>query len=666
MPIAPILESFARGTTMHGVPKAIRSRSLCGRVFWSVICVSAALMFSAQFAQLLAKYYAYPKKVTIEVVPSSVPFPAISLCNMRNLDIMILNELNNMFKNGSGPQQWRNMTSSRFIHEYLRVVSKYFTMFGDKSIDMSVFQTVLTRTTIATNIERDEVVAAGVPLKEFIVTCRFGGHDCDRSTDFHQFFDSYYYNCFTYVAPAQDDPDSTLAEGLENGWSTTILTGSGMLEKNEEIRMIPGTHERFSPMSSSEGVRVVIHPPNTTPYPHTEGFDIPPGYSVTLGVKARENIRIKAPHGNCLDNNPFQEVHDANESTHHEEGQYRLISCQKLCLQREITKRCGCKDIALPGHGNYPDLKFCSDDTDIPERCELNATEECVEALIKVHDRFLCVRNTSVYVTRNATQTRSCGCYPPCHEQSYDVTYSLSKWPAESFDGEEAYIDIFDTERYPSRFLGPEDRAKFELYGKYFDYVNRREAMQDFARLNVYIADSNVLKTEESEDYSQSQLLSDIGGQLGLWVGISVITLAEMLELFLDVVRYIFKSKGPNSKGKNFSRDPEYGQQRDVSHATARDYGNNHLALNCDNHIMCNGAVPLTALHHHQEYDCLYSDAPPPSNHHHNNTTTTTAAAAVTANGDTRASRFAALSPFAVAPDHVAAAGVDGSLHFTT
>ena len=52
--------------------------------------------------------------------------------------------------------------------------------------------------------------------------------------------------------------------------------------------------------------------------------------------------------------------------------------------------------------------------------------------------------------------------------------------------------------------------------------------MEDFARLNVYIADSNVIITQEMEDYSSTQLVSDIGGQLGLWVGISIITLAEV------------------------------------------------------------------------------------------------------------------------------------------
>lgn len=37
------------------------------------------------------------------------------------------------------------------------------------------------------------------------------------------------------------------------------------------------------------------------------------------------------------------------------------------------------------------------------------------------------------------------------------------------------------------------------VYAEFFEEANRRVAMRDFARLNVYVADGNVLQTEEHE-----------------------------------------------------------------------------------------------------------------------------------------------------------------------
>jgi hypothetical protein len=45
-----------------------------------------------------------------------------------------------------------------------------------------------------------------------------------------------------------------------------------------------------------------------------------------------------------------------------------------------------------------------------------------------------------------------------------------------------------------------------------------------------------VIVTRESKDYDMSQLISDIGGQLGVWIGLSVITAAELVELIIQVV----------------------------------------------------------------------------------------------------------------------------------
>ena len=208
----------------------------------------------------------------------------------------------------------------------------------------------------------------------FVVSCHYAGRKCNFTDEFRRFFDPYYFNCFTYVASGSQVDDGVLAEGIENGWSAILLSGSAMLDKNTEIRMLPGLHEWSSPVSASEGVRVVIHPPDTQPYPFTEGFDVPPGFSASFGIRPRINIRIPQPHGNCSDSNPF----DSSSS------RYRLMACQKMCLQRLVAQTCHCLDVGLPKLENFTHLLPCRDDSHIPDKCMFAAHEECLDTMFDV------------------------------------------------------------------------------------------------------------------------------------------------------------------------------------------------------------------------------------------------------------------------------------------
>ena len=139
MSLGHMMQMFAGDTTMHGVPKIIRSKSLKGRIFWSLVWMVAACMFCLNFVHLLQKYFSYPKQVSISITRKPIQFPAISLCNMRNLDIIVLNSLNKIFKEASDPLEWGNYTEDPFINEYMQVVAKYYPMFTRPDIKMHVF-----------------------------------------------------------------------------------------------------------------------------------------------------------------------------------------------------------------------------------------------------------------------------------------------------------------------------------------------------------------------------------------------------------------------------------------------------------------------------------------------------------------------------------------------
>ena len=55
-----------------------------------------------------------------------------------------------------------------------------------------------------------------------------------------------------------------------------------------------------------------------------------------------------------------------------------------------------------------------------------------------------------------------------------------------------------------------------------------------FARVNIYFDSVTILRKIQKPSYTMDQLLADIGGRMGLWVGLSVLTIVE----FLTKVRY--------------------------------------------------------------------------------------------------------------------------------
>ena len=59
--------------------------------------------------------------------------------------------------------------------------------------------------------------------------------------------------------------------------------------------------------------------------------------------------------------------------------------------------------------------------------------------------------------------------------------------------------------------------------------------------LTIYYPDLSYTKISESPKLSTSNLISNIGGTMGLYVGISLLSLVEIIELIIEIILIIMK-----------------------------------------------------------------------------------------------------------------------------
>ncbi|VDK83852.1 unnamed protein product [Onchocerca ochengi] len=164
--------------------------------------------------------------------------------------------------------------------------------------------------------------------------------------------------------------------------------------------------------------------------------------------------------------------------------------CHRSCFQNTLLDKCGCGDPRFP----VPKGRIhCS---------AFNATARgCLERTIDEIGDFH-------HITDNL---KDCQCKQSCEHEIYSVTFSASKWPSGASDLGNCDPNMSDDEC-------------------------RKFYAKNAAMVEVYYEQLNYELLKESEAYGLVNLLADVGGHLGLWMGFSVITIIECAVLFFDLV----------------------------------------------------------------------------------------------------------------------------------
>ncbi|XP_077861955.1 epithelial sodium channel subunit alpha-like [Saccoglossus kowalevskii] len=238
--------------------------------------------------------------------------------------------------------------------------------------------------------------------------------------------------------------------------------------------------EYISVYGRDSGARVVIHPPHTPPIPWSEGITITPGKVTSLGIKEVRIAREPEPYGNCTREYEYNSIYG---------DYYDKKACEETCIQDTMMKHCGCVDTML--RNKFP-------------RCKL---------LDRTQD--ICKQMIYYFALKQAL---NCECKQPCNESWYEFSASHSLWPSD------IYLKHLLTQIH---YDNPKTKGIQDF----------ETASKNLVRLDVYFEALNYESITERPAITEQNLLSDIGGTLGLYCGFSFITIVEFIQLAVDLTR---------------------------------------------------------------------------------------------------------------------------------
>ena len=427
----------------------------------------------------------------VQVEMSSIEFPSVTVCNIQPMSTTTGLEL--MQDPTSRFFQWDNLTN---VYLDMAKADGNFT-----NIEEVTYNRLKQPIGYFENIG-DEAVIVGHQPYDFVLSCTFGIRRC-YGENFTFFQSPTYYNCYTFNG-GNTSMDMLLARSTGPQQGLSLIT---YLESDNGDELYNGTYYTLSNIGNAAGARVIVHPPNTRPSPVDQGFDVPPGFSSSVGVKVTRYERLGEPYGPC--------VKDIMQGS--EKYVYATDTCVTQCQQRYIMNQCSCVSSMLPiPEFNESNLKYCGH-FDVFNQEYFFSNLSCEATSMQ---RFIQEDDTR----------EKCGCNPPCEEYSYTTDVSYSYWP----------LDFTQLSFYDNYVLQHPDYANIKAY-KNLHHFNKSEMVannlirKNFLRLNVYLKDLVIQEYIQKKSYEIQNLFSDMGGTFGLWIGMSIITWCEVVELLIKI-----------------------------------------------------------------------------------------------------------------------------------
>uniref|UniRef100_A0A1I8I4Q3 Rhomboid domain-containing protein n=1 Tax=Macrostomum lignano TaxID=282301 RepID=A0A1I8I4Q3_9PLAT len=427
------------------------------------------------------------------------------------------------------------------------------------------------------------IASRGLQARDLIIQCRLDGVEC-RPDAFQRFYHGRHGNCFTLAggdgSGGSNDSGPTVGKGL-----SLVLYSPGSDQHYRHALEIG----RRRPGDGLEtlGILVTAHAVGTAPHIDEDAVLAAVGQTTAIGLRELQTALCNTPVRPCQATGEFRTQLGGSRV-------YRTTLADRLDWRsaEHTLARCGCLPIgqALPdrllgGDSSRPP-RLCVDAFDIARG--FGFFEELRRARRRVcnssssdgsWDRRPCLARLLLRSPRLRRNWDALRCYQlneshqneePMEDQCESTAYQFQIFTSELPDSEDANAT---TGRYDARLifqslssalaaavaqrevtadaaaphslpavthsvqalgLRPADCAA--MVRRAFANESHCALVQEFVsrhmlRVQVYPVSLDVARFAEERSYSAVDLLSHMGGILGLWIGASVVSLCELLEL---------------------------------------------------------------------------------------------------------------------------------------
>ena len=322
-------------------------------------------------------------------------------------------------------------------------------------------------------------------LDEILLECTFNLKSCN-SSDFVWSYDPINGNCFTFNSGFDSNGNKvvlkdSMLSGFYYGLRLTLYVN--IYEKILETGY-------FKKVSNELGAYFLIGNSSHLKYDEKNGIRASPGFGTNIMIDREFKSILPKPYSNCDLDSSFETDSDLFNLILKSKYQYSQQLCITQCFQKYLITKYNCTGTSIVNI--------------------FNLTKEC-----NIDDKVIQLYQNTSFISDLFTNI----CFPLCPLECNQTLFKSS-----------ISTTLLVGDKYLSRIKNSNLAT---------DFINRTidatTIEKSLVKVNIFYESLSYTDTIESPQMNMVSLLGSIGGNLGLFLGVSVFSLGEIIEVLIEI-----------------------------------------------------------------------------------------------------------------------------------